>query len=230
MELNTKQQEVLTELINVGIGKAAAILSSMISQQINIHVPVVETVPYSILTEDLLNKFGAGGVGVSIDFEGDFAGSSTLIFGKNEGKTLVDQLLAGQEDDWDDDDDDWDDDFDASDGDETFTDTDKEAIVELGNMMINGLMGSMGNLLESVFDYKPPLLDLSMDFNKMYTAEPATAGEDQVALIMKTDFKAEEDENISGYLILIFELAQTFQGLISAIDRFIAANDSEDDF
>lgn len=243
MELSDRQLENLTELINVGIGKAAAILSSMLSQKISITVPKVSIATMGELSNQLQAKFGVEQlVGVSLGFDGICAGTTSLIFNCRDGKTLVDQLLASQEDDDDwDDDDEWDDDDDWDDDDEwdddtsetdkgEFTDTDKAAIVELGNVMINGLMGSISTLLETVFQYQPPTLNPSMDISEIYGEANQESGDDnQFAMIMQTDFNAEEND-ISGYLILIFEIHQTIEGLVSALDNLSAEDDEEDDF
>lgn len=226
MILTTEQRDVITEGANIAVGRSASTLSMMIGREITIDVPVVELIPNNQLAEFFFNRYADEILGVSIKFNGDISGTSTLFFERLQGKTLVDKLLSEHPDE----DDGWDiptTDFVVSTDkeDQLFSDTDKEALIEMGNIMINGLMGSVSNMLNTVFDYSLPELELHFHFPDKTTEN---SGEDQFALLLETHFKDKEAE-IEGFLTLIFEFGDYTNRFLASIDN-IVENSGDDPF
>jgi chemotaxis protein CheC len=227
MTLTPQQRDAINELANIAVGKSASTLSMMIGREIKIDVPVVELVPRDNLAAFFNQRYVEDILGVSIGFDGDFSGTSTLFFERKQGKTLVDKLLSAQEED----EDDWDiksNHAPASeeDTDLLFSDTDKEALIEMGNIMINGLMGSVSNLLHTVLNYSLPELQLNFSFSDL---SPENQSPDQNnALLLETHFK-DADAEIEGFLTLVFEFGEHINRFLEAVDSIIEAS-GDDEF
>jgi len=223
--LNQNQLDAFTEVINIAVGKAAETLSLMIERKVSIEAPHIELIPKSGLIERFSDRFGAEALGVSIGYNGLINGVSTLFFEANEGKTLVDQLLAeNKEDDWDD----WDEDEtdpEASFLELGFTDSDKEAIIEVGNLMINSLLGSVGNLVDSQLRYTAPVLKMRFNFQDEFGS--LLHGQ---AFVIESIF-TEQQSQVKGLLTLHFDIGD-FLGTF--LDKLNQLNDAvqvdQDDF
>jgi len=128
---------------------------------------------------------------------------------------LVDRLLSLHASD------DWRDDWDSHKNDsqaepevpEQFSDSDKEAIIEVGNMLINALLGSVGNLIDVRFEYSVPELKMNYNFqNELARSEKYNA------FFIETIFK-DDEETIQGYLIMLFELGSFMDKFLSKLDQ-----------
>ena len=103
-------------------------------------------------------------------------------------------------------------------GDETetaeFDSTVIEIITEVGNMVLNGVVGSIGNVLKHQIDYSIPtyleetLENLTGTINPDYRAS---------ALVVRTRFKVEQSE-IEGDIMLFFE-ENSFDLLVDALEN-----------
>ena len=227
MELSSTQSDILNELLNIAMGKTASILSQMIERTININIPKSLLVSRQMLSTLFQEKYQKSlqedMLGVTLDFSGKCSGSTTLFFEQHQGKTLVDKLIAQQDDDWD-----FDDPGDPEKFNQTglFSDTDREALLEVGNMLINALMGTIGNLLGLYFDYSLPELQVPYKFDDLKPVENKNDVKD--TLVLETHF-IDASEEIEGHLIIMFSLGEFTQNLINAIDN-IAKDLSDDDF
>ncbi len=76
MELNEEQRDVLTELISIGMGRAAGVMNRMFSSRVTLEVPTVEICDAQEIAAARNLK---GDVSlVRMRFRGDFKGASHL--------------------------------------------------------------------------------------------------------------------------------------------------------
>ena len=218
--LTPLQFETFSEVVNIAVGKAAETLSMMIERKILIDVPKIELLNQTQLVARFEECFGKQALAVSIGYQGLLSGKATLFFEATEGKNLVDQLLAvNADDDWDD----WDDD-EPSGSEYGFTDSDKEAIIEVGNLMINALLGSVGNLVGGQMHYSPPAL--TMDF--IFHEEFSSAQQDSQAFLIEAVFQ-EQETKIKGLLSIHFELGDFLGSFLTQLDQLHESFSSDDD-
>ncbi len=227
MELSPAQSDILNELLNIAMGKTASVLSQMIERTINIKIPksllVSRQMLGTLFKEKYQKSLQEDMLGVTLDFSGNCSGSTTLFFEQHQGKTLVDKLIMQQDDDWD-----FGDTMDSEKSTEQglFSDTDREALLEVGNMLINALMGTIGNLLGLFFDYSLPELQVPYKFADIKSGENKNEVKD--TLVLETQF-IDDTEEIEGHLIITFSLGEFTQNLLNAIDN-ISKDMQEDDF
>ena len=127
--------DALTELIGLGIGKAAEVLNLMLDSHIALSAPVLRIIDINELASTL-----GGGEGrarelsaVRMRYSGSMSGSVELIFSAGEAIKLVDCLI----------------------GEESVTEEGLDSIragtlCEVGNIVINALLGTLSNQLSFV--------------------------------------------------------------------------------
>lgn len=141
MLLDAEQIDALSEVFNIGVGRAAASMSQLIHDEVLLSVPQV-----SILTvNEAAQQLSTAGVpmyGVRQPFRGTFNGDALLIFPGDKSLEIV-RIVAGQE----------------MSGEE-LNSIEKDAMSEVGNVMLGACIAALSDLLGSEFDLSPPTLDV----------------------------------------------------------------------
>jgi chemotaxis protein CheC len=135
-----EQIDAFKELINIGVGRAAGSLNQMCGAHVRLRVPEVRVLEAGGL-EALLRAEGGSMDGriaaVRMPFSGSYRGSADLIVPAESAAQLV-SLLIG-------------------DADSTELDALRAAtLTEVGNIVLNGVLGSITNVLGDHFDYEVP--------------------------------------------------------------------------
>lgn len=186
------QHDVLRELINIGIGNAAGVLNQMVGSHVTLRVPQVEILsPAKLLQQPSSCGWGKGVV-IHIVFGGSFEGVTALVFSPQSAANLV-SLLVGQED------------F-GLDMDSLRIGT----LQEVGNIVLNGVMGSIANMLAEHIDYMPP------DYFEDNVANilPKDAG--SVIIFIRANFLIQE-HLVEGEVLIFFNTT-TLRELLKKID------------
>jgi chemotaxis protein CheC len=185
--------DAIQEIVNVGIGRAAASLNTMLSYPIELQVPVITVLQLddpNQIPEDLGGDLLAC---VQLDFHGVLNGTAALVFPPQSAAKLVSALLG------------------ENDNDSGMTPVMAETLNEVGNIVINAVIGTIGNIISSPFDYSLPnyreggLLEL---------LQPRGA-EGAFILLMRAHFRV-FDLQVAGNIFLVFEL-NSFETLLSLI-------------
>jgi chemotaxis protein CheC len=196
--LTPDRLDALQEFINIGVGRAAAILNEMLETHIELSVPSVQVYQVSELRSILsqrfnaLHKFSA----VQLGFSGTFSGMTELVFPTDSAAALV-SLLTGEEPN-------------SPDLDALKVGT----LTEIGNIVINGVMGSIGNILKQPIKYSLPQYAEDTIENLLLFSPGVTPK--AVFLLAQARFAIAPLE-IIGDVILIFEMI-SFDALLKAID------------
>ncbi|WP_243311752.1 chemotaxis protein CheC [Fundidesulfovibrio agrisoli] len=199
MNLTPLQHDVLRELINIGIGKAAGLINQMVKAHVQLDIPEILAWDSQAFEAFLAQRGETPLSSVRLGFKGGFSGWAGLLFPKSSANWLVNQLVGG--------------DFDTStmDMDSLYVGT----IQEVGNIVLNGVMGAIVNVLNLQVDYFPP------DYQEISLRRLFTPQIDQrnMVLLIKTRL-ALESGVVEGEIIIIFQVA-TFETLLTAIDTII---------
>lgn len=197
MTLTEYQTDVLGELINIGTGNAANVLNQMVQSHITLQVPGILLVSPSEL-KDQYKSSGDKCVAIRIEFGGAFEGITALIFSPSSASSLV-SLLVGQAD--------------------LGMDMDSLRIgtlQEVGNIVLNGVMGSFSNMLGEHLNYMPP------DYHEGEVASllPTEAEQQGAILFIRANFIIEE-HLIEGDVLIFFN-ASTLREITRQIDTKLA--------
>ena len=138
MNISDEQRDAITEIFNIGVGRAAQTLSAVLNSHIQLQVPTVEVFTEPDYSE-LKKRFNLDQVSaVTMDYDSHFSGSVLLVISPESAAILVSTLV------------------DEEPGPVNLDPAREGALCELGNMIINNLMGSIANFLEETVHYSLP--------------------------------------------------------------------------
>lgn len=198
-QLTEEQIDALQELINIGVGRAASILNEMLDSPIILQVPSVKVLDLKQLQQELIDRFADSQLAtVQLSFTGSFSGTAELVFPTESASALV-ALLTGEEP-----------------GTPDLDLVKSGTLSEIGNIVINGVMGSIGNLLKQHMKYALPIYTEN-SIEKLLALE--NYSDSTVFILARASFTIEQLELI-GDIILIFETS-SFNVLIEAIEQLL---------
>lgn len=193
MHFTVQQQDVLTELINIGMGRAASTLNQMLGAHVVLQVPRLQIVSRRELFAFFRNESELSMV--SMDFRGGFSGSALLIFPRDSASNVVDVLLG------------------QSPGAPDLDMLRVGALTEVGNIILNGVLGSLSNMLDQRIHYTiPAYLENGLEHLRTDEATPTS-----VIIMAQTHMKIEK-YHVEGHVILLFQV-EILDSLLSMITR-----------
>jgi chemotaxis protein CheC len=197
--LSELQLDALTELVNIGVSKAANSLRAMVGAQVHLSVPTVALVSRSeaigILSEREIKNL----VAVHQVFEGDITGRALLIFPETKSLELVRAITGG--------------DLPLED----IIELEQEALAETGNVLLNSCLATIANMLHRSLKMSLPEVLRGNATTFFSLAPPPEAGD--VVMFLYIDFAVRE-RDISGYIAMIMDLP-SLTALTHLLDEFI---------
>jgi chemotaxis protein CheC len=199
-DLDELELDALTELVNLGVSKAAFSLREMTGQQVLLSVPSVELIARSraieILGKNELSKL----IAVHQVFEGDIQGRALLIFPETRSLELVRAVTSGNL------------------SLEDILELEHEALAETGNIILNGCLATIANLLERTLKISLPEI-LRGDSRQLFSLPPPPPAGDFVMFVYINFLVQERD--IQGYIALLMDLP-SLTALKRLLGEFIA--------
>lgn len=197
MKLTANQRDALTELINIGFGRAAATLSALMSQRIILNVPEIDIASLDELDELLLNYGGLEVTTIHQLFTGLVSGNALLILNDESATTLLDLLT------------------DRSGANRRITSSDREALAEIGNILLSAYVGSFGNILNVNIRFAVPKIQTNNVRGMLETMTINQVGISYV-LVVKTEFRLSEG-SVTGHVLIVMGI-ESLDALFKAID------------
>ena len=198
VELSETAHDALTELINIAIGRSAKSLNEMIGQEVSLSVPEIEFLTAGDATGKLGTNVSSDMTLVQQGFSGPISGSSFLAFMEDNSFELVKLLLGDQVPI------------------EDIPELEQEAMKEVGNVILNAFLGSLGNELDITVASEIP------EFKKNASAEQifqSPSGNEHIILFVHVDFDL-RDAKIDGYLVLIIGVS-AMDALIGLVEDYV---------
>lgn len=183
--LNELERDALTEIVNIGVSRAAASLRKMVGEHVLLSVPSIDIISKTNAAALVRERESDELIAVRQDFEGAFSGRALLIFPLANSLDLV-RAVAGS-------------DLSQDEAEEM----EGEALAETGNVILNGCLATMANMLQQSLSMSLPevlrgggtmLFDLTPD-----------APDEQPVLFLYIDFSMRE-RNIRGYIAMLMDL------------------------
>ena len=140
-KLDAEQIDALSEIFNIGVGKAAAAMGNLMHDEVLLSVPHVSIFTVSEAAQQL-GSAGSTMYGVRQPFRGVFNGDALLIFPGDKSLEIV-RIVAGQ----------------AMPG-EDLSAIEQDAMAELGNVMLSACLATLADLLGNEFELSPPRVDV----------------------------------------------------------------------
>jgi chemotaxis protein CheC len=194
MELTDTQQDALTELINIGYGRAAGALSELTGYRITLEVPRLKMFSIEDIGPQLSRMISGEVASVTQVFSGPLSGNALLLLDERAA-VMLSELLT--------------DDVSPS---GAFDSGAREIITEVGNILLNALLGVFGNLLQVHVTFTVPRLSVDT-VDSLLQSITVQEEELRYALMVHTRFYLRAS-NVTGYLIMILG--------ITSLDRMLA--------
>ncbi len=198
MLLNEKQIDTFKELINIGVGKSTSLLNEMIQMPIRLSIPIIRITRLADLSKEFNNLENAHLASIRLGFEGAFSGIAEIVFPSESAANLV-SLLTGEEK-----------------GTPELDAVRAGTLNEVANVLLNGVLGSIGNLLEESFSYSlPSFREDKLKDLLVYEDLP----DDTIVLFGETHFDV-ADLQVEGDIIILMELP-AFENLKKSLNRLL---------
>jgi chemotaxis protein CheC len=183
--LDELERDALTELVNIGVSRAAVSLRKMVGKQVLLSVPSVEVVTQDAAAALIGQRESDDLVAIRQEFAGAFSGQALLIFPEDNSLDLVRAIV----------------------GDETdpaeLASLKDEALAETGNVILNGCLGTIANMLKQSLQMSLPNViygDGKVLFDVVVERE-----KEGLVLFLYINFSV-QDRNIRGYIAMIMDL------------------------
>ncbi|MDB5395603.1 MAG: chemotaxis protein CheX [Rhodospirillales bacterium] len=200
IELSEIERDALTELVNIGVGWAAVALEKMAGVEVVLSVPSVEIVDRKAAIALIGEQENDELVAVRQDFSGAFSGQALLIFPQANSLELV-RAVVGK-------------DMPA----DEVAGMEHEALAETGNIILNGCLGTIANLLQQSLSMSLPEV-LRGNRERLFEFE-GYSGDDGLVLLLYINFSM-RNRDIRGYIALVMD-SPSLAALKVVIDDFIS--------
>ena len=183
--LSDLELDALTELVNLGVSRAATNLALMVHEEVILSVPKVALLSREEAIRTLSERESKNLVAVHQVFEGDLAGRALLIFPEEQSLELV-RSVVGSELSL-----------------EEIIELEQEALAETGNVILNSCLATIANSLESSLKISLPEV-LRGESSRFFKLEPPPAAGTTIMFIY-INF-ALRKRNIDGYLAMMMDI------------------------
>lgn len=199
LSLNELQHDALGEIFNIGVGRAAASLSQIVSDEVLLTAPDVSLIHIdqaaSLLRSSELQQFSS----VSQIFSGPFEAQALLVFPESNALEIV-RLMVGPHMTI-----------------EELSEFEQEAMCEIGNIILNACMSSLADIFRVSFTSTLPLHRFGNTDNL-----PVLEGdEDQMVLLLQVDMVISQ-QRICGHILFLLSVA-SMSSLLACLDDYLAS-------
>ncbi|MBV5324381.1 MAG: chemotaxis protein CheC [Rhodospirillaceae bacterium] len=182
--LGPTERDAVTEILNIAIGQAAASLSQLVDDEVSLSVPEVEFLsPLSAATR-LDSATGLlDSVAVRQRFQSSFSGDILLIFPESKSLDLVRSLLG------------------STVPLDSLTELEQEALLEIGNIILNACLGSLANQLGISIESSLPAYLRGKGARILDSKHPDT----ELVMFLQVDFTL-TTKGVRGYLAFVMDI------------------------
>lgn len=187
--LNPFEAEVLTQILNAGVEKAGAVLSELVGCQVRMHIPLVGVASFGELHDNIGIDNNVRLASVCQQFHGSMNGYALLLLSRENGDALTRRLIG--------------DDIDPA----TMDNERAEALVEVGNILTNSVLGTISNTVGHRFEFQVPVyregsLPEIIGFS---SCDASCSVGDSQTLFAKAHFDFDSARVVGSVLILLTE-------------------------
>lgn len=198
LELGDIELDALTEVFNIGVGQAASVMSQMVNDRVVLSVPSISFTSRTAAARELTKDAGQRICGVSQRFQGTFDADAILMFPENKSLEIV-RLMIGDEMPI-----------------EELTAMEQEALSEIGNILLNALIGTLANVFGTEFTTSLPVFHFGTSVEILQSEHKAAS---DLVMLLHIDFRLETHQ-INGYVAFLLDVSAV-RGLKGSISRFL---------
>jgi chemotaxis protein CheC len=198
--LNEIERDALTEIFNVGAGRAAQSLSEIVGDEVRLSVPSVEVLRSGAIDEQVLPRTRGRFATVSQNFDGPFDAEAVLLFTEDRALSIVRDMMGSQM------------------SLDELAEFEREAMCELGNIILNACLSAMAAMLEITLNSSLPQYLVSSPDD--ISARLASAqGDESYVLVLHIDLVIEKHQT-DGHLIFLLS-SSSLHALVEHVQRYL---------
>lgn len=197
------EYDLIVELMNLGVGRAAHALSQLVNDEVLLSVPRLEFISVPEAQEAFRKDLPPFLAGVLQDFEGFISGRAALLFPEARSLELVNAMI-GEE-------------LSA----DEITELEQETLAELGNILLNHCLATLANQLKQQVKTDIPRAfnssssELSGNLNLC-----ANDSNNTLVMLVQIDFSLRHSA-LRGYLAFVIDL-QSADSFLLALREYLA--------
>lgn len=199
MTFSPAELGAFTELMNIAMGQSADALSRLLNRHVRMHVPKVQILrpeEFPALCDEAIGPVGAF---IHQSFSGHVTGTAALLFPRSHALALV-RLLLQEERDL-----------------EVLTPAEHAALLEIGNILLNAVMGQLGDQLQTRLRIGMPQILVNLTCADAADLLEAPSSSPQAALLIVSRLNLEQ-QHIDVFVLLQMPQATVQTLLHSLID------------
>lgn len=178
--LSALESDALSEVFNIGMGRAADILSKMAEEEVLVSIPTLEILQGQEIIEAMQRDLDMVISSIGQSFMGDFTGTAMLVFPKDQSLNLIQSLIKTDLP------------F------EVLGDIEEDALKEIGNIVLNACFGTVINMFKLNVEVSTPSVNTEQDLMEKIHA-------DTWCLYMQIEFSL-PNKKIQGNVTFIMDL------------------------
>ena len=185
--MNRIDTDALTELFNIGLHRAAASLSELTNQRVQVDLPRLWVCPLGDLKGALAQMVEGDLATVHQIFGGAVGGDAVLLLEYDKAALLASVMTDGQV---------------AAGG--HIDSSAREVLSEVGNIVLGACLSAFGNMLKVTVSFSVPRMHIE-SLDGLLKSLNVDNDDVQYAMVATTRFRLSHHE-VGGYLIVVIEL------------------------
>jgi len=198
--LSEMEIDALTEVFNVGAGRAALTLSEIIGEEVMLSVPSLKVLNASEVSPAVLAVRDGQFATVSQMFTGPFNAEAVLLFTENYALEIVREMMGSQM------------------SIDDLAEFEQEAMSELGNIILNASLSAMADMLGITLNSSLPHYSISsrQDIADRFAGN---GGDGSYILVLHIDLVLQK-HHTEGHLIFLLS-STSLNKLIAHVQRYL---------
>lgn len=198
--LSAFQTDALTEIFNIGAGRAAASLSEIVGDTVMLSVPRIQLYSSSEINAAILSLDSPRIGAVRQSFSGPFDVDAMLLFTEDRALEIAHDMMGSHM------------------SVEDVAELEQEAMCELGNIILNACLSSMADVLNLTLESSLP--EYTVGPTDSILQQIVSKQDQPLVLVLHIDLSIEKRHS-QGYLVFLLS-SSSLQKLLTHIDRFIS--------
>lgn len=189
IQLNELEQDALGEIFNISVGLAADVLSQMVNETVRLSVPKVEVISHASANHFFFQRIERPLCAIRQTYSGDVMTDAVLMFPEKNSLELV-RAMVGDEVSVD-----------------QLTDMERDAMAEIGNIILNAVISGLASNLQLAFDGSLPevqVIEAEGVFTELANQSKAEVDPETV-LALTIDFELSARQ-VNGYLAFLLDI------------------------
>lgn len=198
--LSEIERDALTEIFNVGAGRAAQSLSEIVGDEVRLTVPSVEVLRTDAINEQVLPRIPGRFATVSQDFHGPFDAEAVLLFTEERALSIVRDMMGSQM------------------SLDQLAEFEREAMCELGNIILNACLSAMADMLEITLNSSLPQYVVSSP-EEISARLTNVQSDERYVLVLHIDLVIEKHQT-DGHLIFLLS-STSLHALVEHVQAYL---------